>query len=266
MPARRPRVRRCYRCWLRVRPRPGQRDAARWARARRATAPTRRSAHAGFAGPAIVDPAANGFDPNEIVRDFDWGTTRRLASGRVLREWELDRARQGDRGRARRQVRRLDLQRARPRPDAARREGELLRITFANGSAHPHTIHFHGIHPSCDGRRAGHRRRADRARRQHRLRVRRAARSGCTSTTATPAAGRAHRQGPLRRVHHRPEAGPRRGRRAGDGHERLRHELRPRERDLRRQHDRLRLHGPSRSRSSAASSCGSTWSTSSSTT
>ena len=24
-----------------------------------------------------------------IVRDFDWGKTRRLASGRVLREWEL---------------------------------------------------------------------------------------------------------------------------------------------------------------------------------
>ena len=26
--------------------------------------------------------------------------------------------------------------------------GELLRITFVNGSGHPHTIHFHGIHPA----------------------------------------------------------------------------------------------------------------------
>src|SRR6266498_2662532 len=45
--------------------------------------------HAGFAGSGIVDPAVNGFDPSAMVRDFDWGRTRRLASGRVLREWEL---------------------------------------------------------------------------------------------------------------------------------------------------------------------------------
>ena len=64
----------------------------------------------------------------------------------------------------------------------------------------------------------------------------------------------------------RPEGGPRGRRRAGDGDERVRHELRPRERGLRRQHDRLRLHGRSRSRSRATSWCGSTSSTCSSTT
>jgi FtsP/CotA-like multicopper oxidase with cupredoxin domain len=26
------------------------------------------------------------------------------------------------------------------------REGELLRIRFVNGSAHPHTMHSHGFH------------------------------------------------------------------------------------------------------------------------
>ena len=41
-----------------------------------------------------------------------------------------------------------------------------------------------------------------------------------------------------------PADGARGRRRAGDGHERVRHELRPRQRGLRRQHDRLRLHGP----------------------
>ena len=35
-----------------------------------------------------------------------------------------------------------------PGPTLRAREGELLRITFANGSAHSHTIHFHGIHPA----------------------------------------------------------------------------------------------------------------------
>ena len=45
--------------------------------------------HPGFQAGASVDHAANGFDPTELLRDFDHGKTRRLASGRVLREWEL---------------------------------------------------------------------------------------------------------------------------------------------------------------------------------
>jgi FtsP/CotA-like multicopper oxidase with cupredoxin domain len=104
--------------------------------------------HANFRGGRGVDHRRNGFDPSEILRDFDWGTTRRLASGRVLREWELV---AGDReievapgvkfpawtynGRV-------------PGPTIRAREGERLRISFVNGSRHPHTIHFHGIHPA----------------------------------------------------------------------------------------------------------------------
>ena len=38
----------------------------------------------------VVDHTANGFNPSELLRDFDMGRTRRLASGRVLREWEID--------------------------------------------------------------------------------------------------------------------------------------------------------------------------------
>ena len=45
--------------------------------------------HAAFRGGKTVDHAANGFNPHEMLRDFDWGTTTRLASGRVQREWEL---------------------------------------------------------------------------------------------------------------------------------------------------------------------------------
>jgi manganese oxidase len=106
------------------------------------------AAHAGFAGSGVVDPTVNGFDPSAIVRDFDWGRTRRLASGRVLREWELiaeDKEFQVApgvnyagwvyNGRV-------------PGPTLRAQEGELLRISFLNASAHPHTIHFHGIHPS----------------------------------------------------------------------------------------------------------------------
>ena len=35
-----------------------------------------------------------------------------------------------------------------PGPTLRAREGERLRITFVNASKHPHTIHFHGIHPA----------------------------------------------------------------------------------------------------------------------
>ena len=104
--------------------------------------------HANFDDGRTVDHRANGFDPHSLLRDFDWGRTRRLPSGRVLREWQLE-------------ARDVSLEVAPgvsfdawayngrvPGPTLRCREGERLRITFVNGSQHPHTIHFHGIHPA----------------------------------------------------------------------------------------------------------------------
>jgi FtsP/CotA-like multicopper oxidase with cupredoxin domain len=95
--------------------------------------------HLGTVG--TVDPAANGFDPQAILRDFDEGVMR----GGV-REWELvaeakeievapgvKYAAWAYNGRV-------------PGPTLRAREGERLRIRFVNASSHPHTIHFHGIH------------------------------------------------------------------------------------------------------------------------
>jgi manganese oxidase len=107
------------------------------------------SAHSGFPeGKATVDPKVNGFDPSVMLRDFDWGSTRRLAGGRTLREWKLvayDKkieivpgvtyAAWTYNGRV-------------PGPTLRAREGDLLRIHFVNAGTHPHTIHFHGIHPA----------------------------------------------------------------------------------------------------------------------
>jgi FtsP/CotA-like multicopper oxidase with cupredoxin domain len=99
----------------------------------------RGSGHIGAIG--RVDPRVNRFDPQEILRDFDEGTLR----GGV-REWDIvaeDReievapgvkyAAWTYNGRV-------------PGPTLRAREGERLRINFVNGSSHPHTIHFHGIH------------------------------------------------------------------------------------------------------------------------
>ena len=105
-------------------------------------------AHASFRDGRTVDHRANGFDPQQILRDFDWGTTTRLSNGRVLRQWELfavDKEIEvvpGVKFDAWTYNGRI------PGPTLRCREGERLRITFANGSSHPHTIHFHGIHPA----------------------------------------------------------------------------------------------------------------------
>jgi FtsP/CotA-like multicopper oxidase with cupredoxin domain len=104
--------------------------------------------HASFAPGRAVDHRRNGFHPTELLRDFDHGKTRRLASGRVLREWEIvaqDREIEvapGVKYEAWTYNGRV------PGPTLRAREGERLRIRFVNGSAHPHTMHFHGIHPA----------------------------------------------------------------------------------------------------------------------
>jgi len=106
------------------------------------------SGHAGFARGGIVDSAANGFDPSLIVRDFDWGRTSKLADGRTLREWNLVASDKeieiapGVRYAA------WTFNGRVPGPTLRCVDGDRLRIRFSNGSAHPHTVHFHGIHPS----------------------------------------------------------------------------------------------------------------------
>jgi FtsP/CotA-like multicopper oxidase with cupredoxin domain len=103
-------------------------------------------AHATFGKGREVNHRFNGFDPSEVLRDFDYGKTRRLASGRLLREWEIvaqDREIEvapGVRYEAWTYNGRV------PGPTLRAREGEKLRIRFVNASEHPHTMHFHGIH------------------------------------------------------------------------------------------------------------------------
>jgi FtsP/CotA-like multicopper oxidase with cupredoxin domain len=104
--------------------------------------------HASFRGGATVDHAANGFDPHAIARDFDWGKTSRLASGRVVREWELvafDKEIEVAPGV---KFAAWTFNGRIPGPTLRCREGERLRITLVNASSHPHTMHFHGIHPA----------------------------------------------------------------------------------------------------------------------
>jgi len=99
-----------------------------------------------------VDNEANGFDPHALLYDWDYGEVSELPSGQTLREYTIVAV---DReieiapgvffpawtynGRV-------------PGPTLRTVEGDRIRIKFTNAGTHPHTIHFHGIHPaSQDG-------------------------------------------------------------------------------------------------------------------
>jgi FtsP/CotA-like multicopper oxidase with cupredoxin domain len=104
--------------------------------------------HADFRDGRTVDHRANGFDPQEMLRDFDWGKTRRLPDGRVLREWELSAMEKEIEVAPGVKFAAWTYNGRVPGPTLRCREGDRLRVVFHNGSSHPHTIHFHGIHPA----------------------------------------------------------------------------------------------------------------------
>jgi len=107
--------------------------------------------HAAFRG-REVDHRANGFDPHLILRDFDEGKVSRLANGRTLREWTIAAAEQEIEVAPGVKFAAWSYNGRIPGPTLRAREGDRLRIRFVNGGRHPHTMHFHGIHPaSADG-------------------------------------------------------------------------------------------------------------------
>lgn len=96
----------------------------------------------------LLKPAGFHPDPMEFLRTFDRGTVSRMASGRTAREYTLV-------------ARDVQLEVAPgvmypawtyngsvPGPTLRATEGDLIRVHFTNASDHPHTIHFHSIHPA----------------------------------------------------------------------------------------------------------------------
>ena len=107
-----------------------------------------RGQHEAVPGVADVDHAGNGFNPSDILWDFDYGKVSTLANGQTLREFEIvalnkeievvpgiNFAAWTYNGRI-------------PGPTLRASEGDRVRVRFFNGSNHPHSMHFHGFHPS----------------------------------------------------------------------------------------------------------------------
>ena len=99
-----------------------------------------------------VNNDANGFDPHELLNDWDYGEVSELPNGQTLRTYSIVAVDKEIEiapgvffpawvynGRV-------------PGPTLRAVEGDRLRVEFSNGGSHPHTIHFHGIHSaSQDG-------------------------------------------------------------------------------------------------------------------
>ncbi|MFZ0544935.1 MAG: multicopper oxidase domain-containing protein [Candidatus Promineifilaceae bacterium] len=115
--------------------------------------------HGAMGAVGDVDHTANGFDPTEMLTDFDYGEVSE-ENGRTVREWEIlavdkeieiapgiffpawtyGSSTTAESRRAGKIVGRV------PGPALRCVEGEKLRVHFTNAGTHPHTMHFHGIH------------------------------------------------------------------------------------------------------------------------
>ena len=116
----------------------------------RAQAP--QPSHAGHvAMPSVVgevDHVKNGFNPTDILTDFDGGVVSTLPNGQTLREYQFVA-----------QVKPIELAPGVtylawtyngriPGPTIRAREGDRIRVKLINATDHPHSIHFHGVHPA----------------------------------------------------------------------------------------------------------------------
>lgn len=93
-----------------------------------------------------VDHEANGFNPTDILTDYDYGEVSTLPNGQTLREYEITAINKNIEILPGIEFPAWTYNGRIPGPTLRCTEGDRIRIHFANGSNHPHTMHFHGIH------------------------------------------------------------------------------------------------------------------------
>ena len=113
---------------------------------------THQARHGGMTTVGEVDHETNGFDPYAFLTHWETGEVSTLPDGQTLREFNIvavDKEIEIAPGiyfpawTYNGQV---------PGPTLRVTEGDRVRVHFHNAGSHPHTIHFHGIHPaSMDG-------------------------------------------------------------------------------------------------------------------
>lgn len=116
-----------------------------------AAAPLAQMDHGAHGMPSTVgevDHARNGFNPTDILTDFDGGEVSALPNGQTLREYRISAVNKTIEVVPGIEYPAWTYNGRIPGPTIRATEGDRIRIHFNNGGTHPHTIHFHGIHPS----------------------------------------------------------------------------------------------------------------------
>jgi len=93
-----------------------------------------------------VNHEDNGFNPTDVLTDFDYGEASTLPSGQTLREYEVVAINRNIEVLPGIEYPAWTYNGRIPGPTLRCTEGDRVRINFINGSNHPHTMHFHGIH------------------------------------------------------------------------------------------------------------------------
>jgi FtsP/CotA-like multicopper oxidase with cupredoxin domain len=94
-----------------------------------------------------VDHEKNGFNPTDILTDFDYGEISTLPNGQTLREYRIVSLNKNIEVIPGLEFPAWTYNGRLPGPTLRATEGDRIRIHFSNGSNHPHSIHFHGFHP-----------------------------------------------------------------------------------------------------------------------
>ena len=105
--------------------------------------------HGGQGAVGTVDHARNGFTPLELLTDFDGGDVSKDSKGRTVREYEFVATQKEIEIAPGIFFPAWTYNNRVPGPTIRATEGDRIRITFTNTTPHPHTIHFHGIHPAA---------------------------------------------------------------------------------------------------------------------
>jgi FtsP/CotA-like multicopper oxidase with cupredoxin domain len=99
-----------------------------------------------------VDHARNGFNPTEILTDFDTGKVSKLPNGQSLHEYTFVAENKMIEIVPGMEFAAWTYNRRIPGPTIRVNQGDRVRINFVNAGDHEHSIHFHGIHPgNMDG-------------------------------------------------------------------------------------------------------------------
>jgi manganese oxidase len=96
-----------------------------------------------------VDAVRNGFDPHQILTDFDGGEVSTDAAGRTVREYRFVAAAKQIEVAPGILFEAWTYNGRVPGPTIRATQGDRIRVELLNASPHPHTIHFHGFHPAA---------------------------------------------------------------------------------------------------------------------